>query len=198
VSSSLLNAFCSRYPLTACEPLLRKRWYIMLRVCCFIFPFAPLSSASVFAAFAPKAAAQSVLPEMRATARHHKTRVRQFSCTQGPQHIINISGHSRNNADTPGLNQTQQYFADPAAHDQARSQLDQLVGLPYRVCVGSCNFTASHLPSRLNLNQKDIAAPVKDRGNAIFKDRYDYIHYTPFCCSGRDLFIARSAAASTK
>jgi hypothetical protein len=133
----------------------------------------------VFAAFASKAAAQSVLPAMPGTARHHKTRVRQFSRTQGPQHIINISGHPMNNADITGLNQTQQYFADPAAHDQAGSQLDQLVGLPYRVCVGSYNFTASHLPSRLNLNQKKIAAPVKDRGNTIFKYRYHCLHYTP-------------------
>ena len=113
---------------------------------------------------------------MRATAWHHKTRVRQFSCTQGRQHIINISGHPGNNADIIGLNQTQQYFADPAAHDQADSQLDHLVGLPNRVCVGSRNFTASHLPSRLNLNHKKIAAPVKDRGNAIFKYRYECLH----------------------
>jgi hypothetical protein len=34
-----------------------------------------------------------------------------------------------------GLNQTPQYFADSAAHDQSGSQLDHLVGLPYRVCV---------------------------------------------------------------
>jgi hypothetical protein len=61
----------------------------------------------MFAAFASKAAAQSVLPEMRATAWHHKTRVGQFSGTQGRQHIINISGHPGNNADIIGLNQTQ-------------------------------------------------------------------------------------------
>jgi hypothetical protein len=134
---------------------------------------------------------------MPGTARHHKSRVRQLPRTQGCQHIINISGHPGNNADITGLNQPQEYFAYPAAYDQIGPQFDQLGGLPCRVNVSSCNFTTPQFPTRLNLNQKKITAPVKNRGNAIFKYRYGCLHciFSRRLASG--LFVVRSVASLT-